>query len=141
MLPAHESDFSDFSIEVESSNQSGTIQNPKWPEDKSKPLITQVTLYEDTCLSYNFVVNSAMEKLHFIIFVSTLLLIPQIVLAQKQKVDLIISGGTVVTMDVQKRIIENGAIAVLQDKIVAVGTAGEIAQKYSSKNKLLIIAL
>ena len=77
-----------------------------------------------------------MEKLNFIVFVSFLLIIPQTVLAQKQKVDLIISGGIVVTMDANKRVIENGAVAVVQNKIAAVGTIAEIAAKYSSKQKI-----
>ena len=48
-------------------------------------------------------------------------------------VDLIISGGTVVTMDADRRIIENGAVAVSKGKIAAVGTAAEITKNYSSK--------
>lgn len=48
-------------------------------------------------------------------------------------VDLIVSGGKVVTMDTSRRVIENGAIAVLKGEIVAVGTAAEITKNYSSK--------
>ncbi len=36
-------------------------------------------------------------------------------------------------MDARRRIIENGAIAVVKSEIVAVGTSAEIARKYSSK--------
>jgi 5-methylthioadenosine/S-adenosylhomocysteine deaminase len=43
---------------------------------------------------------------------------------------LIIAGGTVVTMDAQHRVIENGSIVIEDDKIVAVGTASEVAAKY-----------
>ena len=35
--------------------------------------------------------------------------------------DLFISGGTVVTMDAQRRVIEDGAVAIQGDSIVAVG--------------------
>ncbi len=35
--------------------------------------------------------------------------------------DLLISGGTVVTMDAQRRVIEDGAVAIQGDSIVAVG--------------------
>ena len=45
-------------------------------------------------------------------------------------VDLIISGGTVVTMDQNKRVIEDGAVAIRGDKIVAVGKRIEIARQY-----------
>lgn len=65
-----------------------------------------------------------------------LLLVPQSIFAQKKSVDLIISGGTVVTMDANKRLILNGAVAVKADKIVAVDTSSEIARQFSSKQKI-----
>ena len=40
--------------------------------------------------------------------------------------DLLITGGTVITMDGTHRIIENGAIAVRNGEIVSVGTAAEL---------------
>jgi len=45
-------------------------------------------------------------------------------------VDLLVTGGIVVTMDEQRRVIENGAVAIKGDKIVAVGTAAEINKAY-----------
>lgn len=42
----------------------------------------------------------------------------------------LISGGTVVTMDKSRRVIENGVVAIKGDKIVAVGTRAEIATRY-----------
>lgn len=72
-------------------------------------------------------------KIVFFVFGLLLLILPQIVIAQKKAVDLIVRGGTIVTMDAQKRVIENGAVAVLKSEIVAVGTNQEITQKYSSK--------
>ena len=45
-------------------------------------------------------------------------------------VDLIISGGTIVTMDKGKRVIADGAVAVRGDKIVAVGKRTEILRQY-----------
>lgn len=40
--------------------------------------------------------------------------------------DIIITNGIVVTMDPQRRVIENGAIAIEKDRIVAVGTTEEV---------------
>ena len=42
-------------------------------------------------------------------------------------VDIIISGGTIVTMDGSHRIIENGAIAIRNGEIVRIGKATELA--------------
>lgn len=44
--------------------------------------------------------------------------------------DLIIYGGTVVTMDAQWRVITDGAIAIKGDKIVAVGKRSEITKQF-----------
>ena len=44
--------------------------------------------------------------------------------------DILITGGTVVTMDENHRVIENGAVAIRGDKIVAVGTKPEVARRY-----------
>ncbi len=74
-----------------------------------------------------------MKKLFFILL---LFIIPLTASAQKKSVDLIISGGTVVTMDNGKRVITDGAVAVEKDKIVAVDTSGEIARKFSSKQTI-----
>lgn len=45
-------------------------------------------------------------------------------------VDLIVSGGTVVTMDTDGRVIEDGAVAVKGDTIVAAGPRAEIEARY-----------
>ena len=45
----------------------------------------------------------------------------------QQDVDLIVSGGTVVTMDAEFRVIEDGAVAIEGDTIVAVGARSDIA--------------
>ena len=52
--------------------------------------------------------------------------------AQSGKVsaDLIVLGGTVVTMDNTRRLIEDGAIAVTRGRIVAVGSRAEIQKSY-----------
>lgn len=50
--------------------------------------------------------------------------------AAVERVDTIIRGGTVVTMDNAARLIENGAVAVKGERIVAVGTTAEITRRY-----------
>ncbi len=49
-----------------------------------------------------------------------------------ERVDIIIRGGTVVTMDGTSRVIENGAVAVKGERIIAVGTTSDIAAKYTA---------
>jgi 5-methylthioadenosine/S-adenosylhomocysteine deaminase len=50
----------------------------------------------------------------------------------KQSVDLIVSRGTVVTMDSARAIYEDGSVAVRGDSIVAVGPWAEIEARYES---------
>lgn len=47
-----------------------------------------------------------------------------------EQIDLIIRGGTVVTMDASSRVIEDGAIAIRGQRIVAVGGTRDISSKY-----------
>ncbi len=50
----------------------------------------------------------------------------------KEKADLLVTGGTVITMDAQRAIIEDGAVAVRGDAIVAVGPRVEIEARYEA---------
>src|SRR5258708_15242373 len=50
--------------------------------------------------------------------------------------DWIWSGRYVVTMDTQRHVIENGAIAIVGDHIVAVGTRAEIDHDWQPKQRL-----
>jgi 5-methylthioadenosine/S-adenosylhomocysteine deaminase len=50
--------------------------------------------------------------------------------------DTIWSGRYVITMDAQRRMIENGAVAIRGDRIVGVGTKAEIDARYQAKQRL-----
>jgi len=62
----------------------------------------------------------------------------------KQKADLIVTGGMVVTMDGPRSIYDDGAVAVTGDTIIAVGPRAEIEARYTAsqtidaKNKLVL---
>src|SRR6184192_1856765 len=64
--------------------------------------------------------------------------------AIRQKADLIIAGGTVITMDGARTIYADGAVAVKSDTIVAVGPRAELEAKYvagqtiSAEGKLVL---
>ena len=47
-----------------------------------------------------------------------------------QRADLLILGGTVVTMDANRRVIEDGGVAIRQSRIVAVGARAEIERTF-----------
>jgi 5-methylthioadenosine/S-adenosylhomocysteine deaminase len=49
------------------------------------------------------------------------------------RVDTLLSGGTVVTMNSQFEVIEDGAVAVREAKIVAIGRSAEIAAQYEAE--------
>jgi 5-methylthioadenosine/S-adenosylhomocysteine deaminase len=50
----------------------------------------------------------------------------------KEKADLLITGGTVITMDASRAILDDGGVAVKGDTIVAVGPRGELEAKYAA---------
>src|SRR5262245_2054874 len=56
-------------------------------------------------------------------------------MAQRRKtnVDLIIRGGTVVTMDGSRRVIENGGVAIKGGRIVAVDDTADIDRQYAGR--------
>jgi 5-methylthioadenosine/S-adenosylhomocysteine deaminase len=56
-------------------------------------------------------------------------------MAQRRKatVDLIIRGGTVVTMDSERRVLENGAVAIKGGRIAEIGSPAEIDRKYAGR--------
>src|SRR2546423_2789509 len=54
----------------------------------------------------------------------------------KRPVDLIISGGTIVTMDGTRRLIENGAVAVREGRIAAVGQRAEVEAGFTARETI-----
>src|SRR5216684_2448416 len=52
--------------------------------------------------------------------------------AKKEKIDMLVVGGTVVTMNAERRIIEDGAVAIKGDTIVAAGSQSNIEAKYAA---------
>src|SRR6185295_839412 len=55
---------------------------------------------------------------------------------RRQPVDLLVLGGTIVTMDQTRRVIDDGGIAVSNGRIVAVGPRAEIESRYSSRQRI-----
>src|SRR5882762_3786160 len=56
--------------------------------------------------------------------------------APREAVDLLVSGGTVVPMDSERRIIEDGAIAVRGDTILATGPRAALARRYAPARRI-----
>src|SRR5882724_10924968 len=62
----------------------------------------------------------------------------------KERADLLVTGGTVVTMDGSRTILDDGAVAVKGDTVVAVGPRGELEARYTpsqtidAKGKLVL---
>ena len=67
-----------------------------------------------------------------ILFAAFGMLISVAIAQEKQSVDLIVSGGIVLTMDSARAIYQDGSVAVLGDSIVAVGPRAEIETRYQS---------
>jgi 5-methylthioadenosine/S-adenosylhomocysteine deaminase len=63
----------------------------------------------------------------FLLFISAL---------AAESADWIWTGRYVVTMDPQRRVIENGAIAIRGDRILAAGPKSEIEQRYQARQRL-----
>jgi len=69
---------------------------------------------------------------------TSLLLAPPQALGEdhSERVDLLIRGGTVVTMDARMKVIDKGVVAIRGERILAVGTEAEIASKYHAGRML-----
>ncbi len=64
-----------------------------------------------------------------------------------EKADLMIRGGTIITMDAERRVIEDGALVIVGDRIADVGGSLEMSSKYraerviDAKNKVAMPGL
>jgi 5-methylthioadenosine/S-adenosylhomocysteine deaminase len=56
--------------------------------------------------------------------------------SRRQTVDLLVLGGTIVTMDGTRRVIDDGGIAVTNGRIVAIGPRAEIERSYTSRQRV-----
>jgi len=55
---------------------------------------------------------------------------------QRQLVDLLVFGGTLVTMNAARDVIPNGALAIDDGAIVAMGPAAEVANRYNGRRSI-----
>ncbi len=53
--------------------------------------------------------------------------------SSQQGADLLITGGTVITMDSARRVIDDGAVAIVGDRIAAVGTSAELRDRFRAR--------
>ena len=74
-------------------------------------------------------------QIKFIALVLLISLAQSTTMAQRRKtnVDLIIRGGTIVTMDSQRRVIEKGGVAIKDGRIVAVDDSADIDRQYAAR--------
>ena len=89
-----------------------------------------------------------MEKLKIllVVFVSILLILPQSIFAQRRPLpqknvpnwnaDLLIVGGTVVTMDKDRRVIEDGAVVVKNGEIALVGKRAAVTKNLRARQTI-----
>lgn len=83
-------------------------------------------------------------KIYLVVFISFLLIFPQALFAQTNKTlsksnqtaDLLIVGGMVVTMNERRDVIEDGAIAVKNGEIVAVGKSSDLTKSFRAKETI-----
>jgi len=55
---------------------------------------------------------------------------------RQERVDLLVLGGTIVTMDSARQVIDDGGIAVRSGRIVAIGSRAQIEARYTSRQRV-----
>jgi 5-methylthioadenosine/S-adenosylhomocysteine deaminase len=76
------------------------------------------------------------KNLTYSIFLFLILAAVITVPGQRRFADLLITGGTVVTMDQSRRVIENGAVAIKGGEIVAVGDSAVISRQFTARQTI-----
>ncbi len=79
---------------------------------------------------------SGFSRLIIALCLSTLTALPAQATAQRKgrtTIDLLVRGGIVVTMDKERRVVEDGAVAVEGGRIVAVGKRADIEKRYAAR--------
>ena len=54
----------------------------------------------------------------------------------REPVDILITGGTVITMDSARRVLDGGAVAISGDRIVAVGPTDELTARFAARETI-----
>src|SRR6185437_943163 len=74
-------------------------------------------------------------KIKLIVLVLLISFAQSTTMAQRRKtnVDLIIRGGTIVTMDGARHVIENGGVAIKDGRIISVDETADIDRKYAAR--------
>src|SRR3954451_4897301 len=76
------------------------------------------------------------KNLTYSIFLFLILAAGITVPGQRRLADLLITGGTVVTMDQSRRVIGNGAVAIKGGEIVAVGDSAVISRRCTARQTI-----
>jgi 5-methylthioadenosine/S-adenosylhomocysteine deaminase len=76
------------------------------------------------------------HRLSWTLFCSVIFLLFAPLACAKGKADLIVAHATIVTMDPHRRVIENGAVAVCGDSIVAVDTSETVSAQYDAVRRI-----
>src|SRR5689334_14559281 len=56
--------------------------------------------------------------------------------SSRESVDLLVLGGTIVTMNNARNVIEDGGLAVRGGRIVAIGPRAQIESRYTARQKI-----
>ncbi len=76
------------------------------------------------------------RRLVILVFYSPLLFSVFLVCQTREPVDLLVAGGSVVTMNGSRTILEDGAVAIKGDEIVAVGPRAQLEGKYAARRTI-----